>query len=255
VRPVLEGASAFVAGGASGLGAATATALASAGAKVVVADSDKRRGAAIGRQPGCTFSAGDVTSAADVAAAVEAAVALAPLRACVVCAGVGGGESLLDRNGRVHDLEVFERIVRINLTGTFNVVRLAAAAMSQNDPDEDGQRGVIVATASIAAYDGQAGATAYAASKAGVVGLTLPAARDLSRWGIRIVTIAPGLFDTPLAGTMPERYRARLDEQIAFPSRPGDPADFARLVLAVIENRYVNGETIRIDGGLRPPPG
>ena len=253
--PVLEGASALVAGGASGLGAATAIGLASAGAKVVVTDRDERRGAGISREPGCAYYPGDVSSTADVAAAVEAAVGLGRFRACVICAGVGGGQTVLDRAGRPHDLDEFERIVRINLTGTFNVLRLAAAAMSHNEPAEDGERGVIIATASIAAYEGQAGASAYAASKAGVVGLTLPVARDLAVYGIRMVTIAPGLFDTPLAGTMPDRYRARLGRQIPFPSRPGDPAEFAALVMAVLGTRYVNGETIRIDGGLRPPPG
>ena len=247
----VAGASALVAGGASGLGAATARRLAEAGAKVVILDRDPTLGRADADEQGALFRGGDVTRPGDVAAALAAAVDQGPLSVCVVCAGVGGGGMIVDHEGRPHRLAEFERTVRINITGTFNVLRLAAAAMVGNEPGPDGERGVIVTTASIAAFEGQAGASAYAASKAALVGLTLPAARDLADRGVRVLTIAPGLFDTPLAGGLPTAYRERLARDVPCPARYGHPTEFAELVLALVRIQYLNGVTIRLDGGLR----
>jgi NAD(P)-dependent dehydrogenase (short-subunit alcohol dehydrogenase family) len=194
-----------------------------------------------------------VTDEAAVEAAVSGAVdAVGPIRFAVSCAGIGWAERTVGKNGPAN-LQPFETVIRVNLIGTFNVLRLSAAAMAANDPDEEGERGAVVMTASIAAYDGQIGQTAYAASKGGVVGLTLPAARDLARQGIRVCTIAPGTFDTPLLAGLPEPAREALGQQVPFPSRLGRPQEFAALACHIAENRMLNGETIRLDGALRMP--
>ncbi|HEY3240597.1 MAG TPA: SDR family NAD(P)-dependent oxidoreductase, partial [Acidimicrobiia bacterium] len=200
------------------------------------------------------YTPADVTSADDVAAAVAHADEMAPLRVAVSCAGVGWAGRVVARDGTPHDLDLFHTVLNINLIGTFNVLRLAAAAMAKHDPTTDGERGVVVNTASIAAFDGQIGQIAYAASKAGVVGLTLPAARDLAAIGVRVVTIAPGTFDTPMLALLPQEQRDLLANGIPFPRRLGSPDDFAALVAHIVANDYINGETIRLDGALRMPP-
>jgi NAD(P)-dependent dehydrogenase (short-subunit alcohol dehydrogenase family) len=245
-----EGIDALVAGGASGLGAATARALAARGARVTIADLNAERGAALASELGGTFIEADVTDESRVQAAVDAA---GQLRLAVSCAGISRAERTVKKDGPAA-LPPFENVVRVNLIGTFNVLRLAAAAMAANEPDPEGERGVVVMTASIAAYDGQIGQTAYAASKGGVVGLTLPAARDLARLGIRVCTIAPGLFDTPLLAGLPEDARRALGEQIPFPSRLGRPDEYAKLACQIAENAMLNGEVLRLDGALRMPP-
>jgi NAD(P)-dependent dehydrogenase (short-subunit alcohol dehydrogenase family) len=246
----------MVAGGASGLGAATARALAERGAHVAIADLDGDRADALAAELGggaLAFQA-DVASEPEMQAAVSGAVeAFGGLRFAVSCAGIGHAERTVGRSGAAA-LESFERVVRVNLIGTFNVLRLAAAAMAENEPGPDGERGAVVMTASIAAFDGQIGQTAYAASKGGIVGLTLPAARDLSRAGIRVCTIAPGTFDTPLLAGLPEPAREALGQQVPFPSRLGQPSEFAALACHIAENGMLNGETIRLDGALRMPP-
>jgi NAD(P)-dependent dehydrogenase (short-subunit alcohol dehydrogenase family) len=235
--------SALVTGAASGLGAATAARLERDGLHVVRLD----RVAAPG------VETGDVTDAADVGRAIEVATAQGPLRVCVTCAGIASATRILGAAG-VHDLDAFRRTVEVNLVGTFNTLRLAAAAMATNEPDADGQRGVIVLTASIAAFDGQIGQAAYAASKAGIVGLTLPAARDLARSGIRVCSVAPGTFDTPLLAGLPAQAREALGAVVPNPARLGRPEEFADLVAHVVANHMLNGETIRLDGALRMPP-
>ncbi|HVY96366.1 MAG TPA: 3-hydroxyacyl-CoA dehydrogenase [Solirubrobacterales bacterium] len=243
-----------MAGGASGLGEATARALAEAGAQVVIADLNAERGEALAAEIGASFVAADVTDAEAVQAAVEKAnEADGGLRVSVCCAGIGWAERLSHKRGP-HNLEYFSNVVKVNLIGSFNVLRLAAAAMSENEPDGEGERGVCVNTASIAAFDGQIGQIAYAASKGGIVGMTLPAARDMASRGVRVMTIAPGLFDTPLLAALPEEARTALGEGIPFPSRLGRPEEYARMVLAIAANPMLNGETIRLDGGLRMPP-
>ena len=251
----LDGIGALVAGGASGLGAATARELTARGARVAVVDRDGDRAAALAEElEGAVAHQADVTEEAEVEAAVAAAVeALGGLRMVVSCAGIGWAERTVGKQGPAQ-LAPFETVVRINLIGTFNVLRLGAAAMSANEPGDDGERGAVVMTASIAAFDGQIGQTAYAASKGGVVGLTLPAARDLARVGIRVCTIAPGLFDTPLLAGLPEDARQALGAQIPFPSRLGQPGEYARLACHIAENEMLNGETIRLDGALRMAP-
>jgi len=249
----LQGSVALVTGGASGLGAATAHRLAQGGAKVVVVDRDEAKGSALAKELGGAFAKADVTDAAQVEAALAEAGKLGTLRVTVSCAGVGWASRTLDKTGKPHDLDLFKTVIGVNLVGTFNVLRLAAAAMSKNDP-VDGERGVIVNTASVAAYDGQIGQIAYASSKAGVVGMTLPAARDLAPVGIRVLTIAPGIFDTPMLGALPEDKRAALSADVVFPKRLGSPAEYGALVAAIVENGYLNGETIRLDGALRMPP-
>jgi NAD(P)-dependent dehydrogenase (short-subunit alcohol dehydrogenase family) len=250
----LSGSVALVTGGASGLGAATARRLTAGGAKVVIVDRDEARGQALAGEIGATFAKADVTDAGQVEAAVAAAVALGPLRVAVSCAGVGWAARTLDKTGKPHDLELFRTVIGVNLIGTFNVLRLAAAAIARTEALEYGERGVIGSTASVAAFDGQIGQIAYAASKAGVAGMTLPAARDLAPAGIRVVTIAPGLFDTPMLGGLPEDRRAALAADVVFPKRLGDPAEYGGLVAAIVETGYLNGETIRLDGSLRMPP-
>jgi NAD(P)-dependent dehydrogenase (short-subunit alcohol dehydrogenase family) len=251
-----KNSSCLITGAASGLGAATAARFARAGARVVIADRDAQRGAALAAElgEGAHFVATDVTDAGQVQAAIDAAVALAPLRLAVSCAGVGFAARTLDRQGNPHDLELFRTVVGVNLVGTFNVLRLAAAAMARNEPGEGGERGVIVNTASVAAFEGQIGQIAYAASKAGVAGMTVPAARDLSPVGIRVCTIAPGLFDTPMLAALPEAARQALAASVVFPKRLGDPDQYAALVEHIVTNGYLNGETIRLDGALRMAP-
>jgi NAD(P)-dependent dehydrogenase (short-subunit alcohol dehydrogenase family) len=252
----LDGIGALVVGGASGLGEATARALVERGARVAIADVNEENANRLAEELGGSAAAfkADVTNEDEVQAAVTAAVeALGEIRFTVNCAGVGWAERTVSKRGPAQ-LQPFETVVRINLIGSFNVLRLGAAAMSQNEPDEGGERGAVVMTASIAAFDGQIGQTAYAASKGGVVGLTLPAARDLARQGIRVCTIAPGTFDTPLLAALPEDARQALGEQIPFPSRLGQPSEFAALACHVAENAMLNGETIRLDGALRMPP-
>jgi NAD(P)-dependent dehydrogenase (short-subunit alcohol dehydrogenase family) len=250
----LAGSSALVTGAASGLGAATAAALAGAGVAVVGLDLATAWERAASPPAGQTAASGDVTDPDDVQSAVDAAVGAAPLRIAVNCAGLGTAGRILSRSG-VHDLTLFDRVIRVNLIGTFNVLRLAAAAMATGDPvDESGQRGLIVNTASVAAFDGQIGQAAYAASKGGVVGLTLPAARDLAQFGIRVVAIAPGIIDTPMLAGITEEFRVALAAGVPHPSRLGRPDEYARLVLAIADLDYLNGEVIRLDGALRMPP-
>jgi NAD(P)-dependent dehydrogenase (short-subunit alcohol dehydrogenase family) len=246
----LEGIGTLVAGGASGLGEATARELAARGARVAIADLNEERGSALADEIGGTFAKADVTDEAQVRAAVEGA---GELRLAVSCAGIGWAERTVGRDGAAA-LQPFETVVRVNLIGTFNVLRLAAEAMSANEPDAEGERGAVVMTASIAAFDGQIGQTAYSASKGGVVGLTLPAARDLARLGIRVCTIAPGLFDTPLLAGLPEETRQALGSEVPFPPRLGRPEEYAQLACQIAENSMLNGETIRLDGALRMPP-
>ena len=236
------------------MGAATARRLAAEGAHVVVLDRDSGTGEAVARELGGSFVLADVTSEDEVRTAVELAVANGPLRVCIHCAGVGWAERTVSRSGAPHSLETFRKIVEINLIGTFNVLRLAAAGIARADPGDDGERGVIVNTASVAAYDGQVGQAAYSASKGGVVSLTLTAARDLAAVGIRVCTIAPGLIDTPLLGALPEDARSALAQSVLFPKRLGVPDDFASLALEIVRNHYLNGEVIRMDAGIRMPP-
>jgi NAD(P)-dependent dehydrogenase (short-subunit alcohol dehydrogenase family) len=252
----IEGAVAIVTGGASGLGEATVRRLSGGGAQVVILDRDEKRGPALAKELGerVQFAQVDVSSAGDVEAAVGRATALGPLRVAVSCAGVGWAARTVGKDGSAHDLGLFQTVININLVGTFNVLRLAAAAMSKTEALDDGERGVIVNTASIAAFDGQIGQAAYAASKAGVVGLTLPTARDLSSVGVRVMTIAPGTFDTPMLAQLPESARQALAAGIPYPKRLGAPDDYARLVEHIVTNRYLNGEVIRLDGALRMPP-
>ena len=246
----IEGAGALVAGGASGLGAATARRLSAGGARVTIADLDEERGTALAEELGASFVACDVTNEEHVADAVEAA---GELRISVCCAGIGWAEKSAGKRGP-HALDPFRTVVAVNLIGTFNVLRLAAAAMLANEPDDGGEAGVIVNTASIAAYDGQIGQIAYSASKGGVVGMTLPAARDLASARVRVCTIAPGLFDTPLLAGLPEPQRAALGEQVPHPARLGTPDEYAALAAHIVENPMLNGEVIRLDGALRMPP-
>jgi NAD(P)-dependent dehydrogenase (short-subunit alcohol dehydrogenase family) len=251
----IDGARALVAGGASGLGAATARRLHADGAHVTIADVSAERGEALAGELGerAQFTAADVTDAAQVEAAVGAAATGGPLRVAVSCAGIGWAEKTAGGRGP-HALEPFETLIRVNLIGTFNVLRLAAAAMLAGQPDEEGERGVIVMTASIAAFEGQIGQLAYSASKGGVVGMTLPAARDLAASAIRVCAIAPGLFDTPLLGALPEETRRVLGEQVPHPHRLGRPDEYADLAAHIVANPMLNGEVIRLDGALRMAP-
>ena len=245
-----EGIGALIAGGASGLGEATVRELAARGARVTIADLNDKRGAALASEVGGRFVKADVTDEEEVRAAVEAAD---ELRLAVSCAGIGWAERTVKKDGPA-TLAPFETVLRVNLIGTYNVLRLAAASIAANDPDPEGERGVVVMTASIAAFDGQIGQTAYSASKGGVVGMTLPAARDLARLGIRVCAIAPGLFDTPLLAGLPEESRRALGEQIPFPPRLGRPDEYARLTCQIAENGMLNGEVVRLDGALRMAP-
>jgi NAD(P)-dependent dehydrogenase (short-subunit alcohol dehydrogenase family) len=250
----IEGSSAIVVGGASGLGEATVRALHEKGALTIIADVNAEKGQVLASELGLEFVSCDVREEAQVQAAVEqAAAADGGLRIAVCCAGTGWAQKLAGSKGP-HPLMAFETILQINLIGTFNVLRFAATAMIPNEPLEDGERGVCVNTASIAAYDGQVGQIAYSASKGGVVGMTLPAARDLAQYGVRVNTIAPGLFDTPLLAALPQEAREKLGAGVPFPQRLGQPPEYAQLACQLIENRMLNGETIRLDGALRMPP-
>jgi len=247
---------ALVSGGASGLGAAVVREVVKRGGKAAVFDRDADKARTLASELGqaAIASEGDVTDEASVAAAVDGAVeAFGELRLVVGCAGIGWAEKTVGKQGAAN-LQPFETVVRVNLVGMYNVLRLGAAAMNENDPDERGERGCVVMTASIAAWDGQIGQTAYSASKGGVAALTLPAARDLSNRGIRVNTIAPGLFDTPLLAALPQEQREALGKGIPFPPRLGDPREFAVLACHIAENQMLNGETIRLDGALRMPP-
>ncbi|MDQ3733842.1 MAG: SDR family oxidoreductase [Actinomycetota bacterium] len=253
----LADTAAIVTGGASGLGEATTRALTAKGVAVTILDLQEDKAAALVAELGgsTSYMTADVTDGEQVAATVaEAAGHGRSLRAAVCCAGVGWAARLLSRDGTPHDLDLFSKVVSINLIGTFNVLRLVAAAMAGNDPDEQGERGAIVNTASIAAFDGQIGQIAYAASKAGVVGMTLPAARDLSSIGVRVNTIAPGIIDTPMLAGLPDDTRAALAAGVPFPKRLGTPGDYANLAVFLLEHPYLNGETVRMDAALRMPP-
>jgi NAD(P)-dependent dehydrogenase (short-subunit alcohol dehydrogenase family) len=250
----IQGRGALVVGGASGLGEATTRRLSTEGAHVTIADVNAERGAALADELGAGFVACDVRDPDQVQAAVDAAgEADGGLRISVCCAGIGHAEKVGGSRG-AHALDPFATVIAINLVGTFNVLRLAATAMLENEPLENGERGVCVNTASIAAYEGQIGQVAYSASKGGVVGMTLPAARDLAQSGIRVCTIAPGLFATPLLAGLPEAAQASLAASIPFPHRLGDPAEYARLAAHIVENPMLNGEVIRLDGALRMAP-
>ena len=245
----------LVTGGASGLGGATSKAIIDAGGKVLIADVNAELGESHAKAlgAGARFVKCDVTSEADAKAAVEAAKAMGKLVGLVNCAGVGPAAKTVGKDGP-HPLDVFTRTININLIGTFNMIRLAAAAMCANDPNEEGERGVIVNTASVAAYDGQIGQAAYSASKGGIVGMTLPIARDLAREGVRVVTIAPGLFLTPMLESLPPAAQESLGKQVPFPPRLGRPPEYARLVAEIFANTMLNGETIRLDGAIRMAP-
>jgi len=250
----IAGVTALVTGGASGLGAATVAALAAQGAKVAVLDLDVERGEAVAAAAGGMFARCDVADEPGAMAAIAAAEAAHGVaRILVNCAGIGTAARVVGRDGPM-PLAAFERVIRINLIGTFNMIRLAATPMTLAAPLADGGRGVIVSTASVAAFEGQIGQAAYAASKGGIAALTLPVARELARFGIRVVTIAPGLFETPLLGELPEEARAALGASIPYPARLGRPDEFAQMVMAVIGNDYLNGEIIRLDGALRMQP-
>jgi NAD(P)-dependent dehydrogenase (short-subunit alcohol dehydrogenase family) len=250
----IEGSGALVVGGASGLGEATARRLHGSGAAVTIADVNAEKGEALASELGAAFVACDVREEDQVRAAVDAAAeADGGLRISVCCAGTGFAQKIAGSRGP-HALEPFAVIIAINLIGTFNVLRHAASAMLGNEPLDDGERGVCVNTASIAAYDGQVGQVAYSASKGGVVGMTLPAARDLASAGIRVVTIAPGLFDTPLLAALPQESRDSLGKSIPWPPRLGLPSEYAHLAAHIVENRMLNGEVIRLDGALRMAP-
>ncbi|MEO8605340.1 MAG: 3-hydroxyacyl-CoA dehydrogenase [bacterium] len=252
----VEGSVALVTGGASGLGAATVRELLAHGGKAMILDRPQSEGAALAKELGvnAAFVGADVTSEADVAAAVQQTVErFGTVHININCAGTGAAMKTTSKGGPM-PLEIFAKVIEINLIGTFNVLRLAATQMAKNTPNADGERGVIVNTASVAAFDGQIGQAAYSASKGGVVGMTLPIARDLASIGVRICTIAPGTFDTPMLAMMPDSMRQTLAAQIPFPSRLGQPQEFAALARHIVENAMLNGETIRLDGALRMPP-
>jgi NAD(P)-dependent dehydrogenase (short-subunit alcohol dehydrogenase family) len=251
----IAGRTVLVTGGGSGLGAATARMVVEHGGSVVVADVDTERGERVAAELGerARFVPTDVTDEASVGAAVALTLELGGPHVAVSCAGIAPAERVLGRDGP-HSLARFVAAIQVNLVGTFNVTRLAAQAMAANEPGEDGERGVIVNTASVAAFDGQIGQAAYSASKAGVAGMTLPIARELARAGIRVMAIAPGIFDTPMLAAMPDQVRASLGAQVPFPSRLGRPDEYAALVRHILENRMLNGETIRLDGAIRMAP-
>jgi NAD(P)-dependent dehydrogenase (short-subunit alcohol dehydrogenase family) len=255
----INGASALVTGGASGIGAAAARQLAAKGAKVVVADLNADKGEALAREVGGAFAMVDVTNTDEIEAAVETAEGLAPLRVLVSSAGIGWAQRTIGKDGQfssAHDLDAFKKVIAINLVGTFDAIRLAATAMSRHEPLESGERGAIVAMASVAAFDGQIGQASYSASKGGVVGMTLPIARDLSAVGIRVNTIAPGLIDTPIygEGEPAEQFKAHLGQSVLFPKRLGVADELASMVVELVTNSYMNAETVRVDGGIRMPP-
>lgn len=247
----LSTTAAVITGGASGLGEATARHFAAAGAQVTILDRDAERGTAVAQEIGGHFAQTDVTDEASVQAAVNlAAEKMGRISACVNCAGIAYGIKTVGKDG-AHPLDAFQRTIDINLVGTFNVARLAAVEIAKNEPEADGGRGVIINTASIAAFDGQKGQAAYAASKGGIVGLTLPMARDLAREGIRVMAIAPGIFATPMMRGLPEEVQDSLAAEVTFPKRLGDPEEYGRLAAFIVECGYLNGEVIRLDGALR----
>jgi len=251
------GSVALITGGASGLGEATVRRLIASGARgVVIADVAVERGLALAAELGdrAVFVRTDVTSSADIAAAVEAALAFGRLDLLACCAGIAAAKRTVDREGNPADLEGYARVIAVNLIGTFDAVRQAAAAMSRNAPNADGERGVIVMTASVAAFDGQVGQVAYSATKSGIVGMTLPLARDLAPTGIRVMTIAPGLLDTPIYEFAPPELKEQLAQNAVFPKRLGRADEYAHLVTSIMENTLLNGETIRLDGAVRLPP-
>ena len=255
----ISGSSAIVTGGSSGIGAACARQLAARGAIVVVADLQAEKGEALAAEIGGVFAQVDVTQTDQITAAVNAAAEIAPLRAVVNSAGIGWAQRTIGRDGQIesaHDLGAFTKVIAINLIGTFDMVRQAATVMSRNEPDADGQRGAIVNLASVAAFDGQIGQASYSASKGGVVGMTLPVARDLSASGIRLNTVAPGLIDTPIYGEGPasEAFKANLGQNVLFPKRLGTGDELASMVVECLTNSYMNAEVIRVDGGIRMPP-
>jgi len=252
----VQGNTFLVTGGGSGLGEATVRLLAASGGNVVIADVNRERGQQVSSEAGdrAVFVATDVTDEESVKNAIATAVSsFGGLQGTISCAGIGLAERTVGKEGP-HSLASFVRVIQVNLIGTFNVVRLSSAAMAGQSPTSSGERGVLVNTASVAAFDGQIGQVAYSASKGGIVGMTLPIARDLSRHGIRVMTIAPGIFETPLLGSLPEAVRHALEAQVPFPSRLGRPAEFAALARHIIENEMLNGEVIRLDGALRMPP-
>jgi NAD(P)-dependent dehydrogenase (short-subunit alcohol dehydrogenase family) len=258
-RMDINGVSAVVTGGASGIGAAVARALAARGTTVVVADLQEDKGRALADEIGGAFVRVDVTSTEDVVAAVEEAESLGTLRVLVNSAGIGWAQRTVGRDGTFEsaaDLAAFSRVIAINLVGTFDCIRIAATAMGRTEPLQDGERGAIVNLASVAAFDGQIGQAAYSASKGGVVGMTLPVARDLSAIGVRVNTVAPGLIDTPIygEGEDSEAFKANLEKGVLFPKRLGQPAELAEMVVACLTNSYMNGETVRVDGGIRMQP-
>jgi NAD(P)-dependent dehydrogenase (short-subunit alcohol dehydrogenase family) len=252
----IKGAVAFVTGGASGLGEATARRLHAQGAAVAIVDKNAERGKQVETDLGerARYVETDVTSGESVQAALDSVADMGPLRIAVNCAGSGMAGRTINRDGSPHDLSVYEWVIKLNLIGTFNVASRAAAVMSRAEPNAGGERGVIVNTASIAAFDGQIGQVAYSSSKGGVVGMTLPMARDLAVVGIRVMTIAPGSFETPIFGFASQDMKDALVSIVPFPNRMGDPDEFAQLVQQIVENAYLNGETIRIDGAVRFPP-
>lgn len=251
----LNGTAVIVTGGASGLGAATARRLAADGARVTIVDLQEELGEAVASDLDGAFVHADVADEDQVRAAVDVASELGPLRVLVNCAGIGPPARTLDREGTPHDLHAFTRVIRVNLIGTFNCIRLAAAAMARTDPvGADGARGAIVNTASVAAFEGQIGQAAYSASKGGVVGMTVPVSRDLSSIGVRVNTIAPGLIDTPLLAGLPEEAKASLGAQVLYPKRLGRPDEYAELAHLLVTHDYMNGETVRMDGGIRMAP-
>ncbi|MBH9554086.1 3-hydroxyacyl-CoA dehydrogenase [Inhella gelatinilytica] len=249
----IQGKVFIVTGAASGLGEGTARMLAGAGAKVVLADVQAERGEAIAKELGGVFVKCDVTSAADAETVVNTATGLGKLMGLVNCAGIAPAARTVGKEGG-HSLDLFSKVISVNLVGSFNMIRVAATAMSKNEPEATGERGVLISTASVAAYDGQIGQAAYAASKGGIVGMTLPIARDLARSGIRNMTIAPGIFGTPMLFGMPKEVQDALAANVPFPSRLGTPTDYAKLVRQIIENDMLNGEVIRLDGAIRLAP-
>jgi NAD(P)-dependent dehydrogenase (short-subunit alcohol dehydrogenase family) len=254
----VSGSTAIISGGASGLGEATARDLAAAGATVVIADLNEDRGKTVAGETGGQFVKTDVSDEASVTAAVEAAAGQGkPLRIIVNCAGIGWAERTVSRDGAPHGLAAYRKVIDINLIGTFNLMRIGAAAVAKTEPaDADGQRGVVISTASVAGIEGQTGQVAYSASKGGIIGMTLPAARDLAAIGMRVNTVCPGIIDTPIYGTLPgsDDFKARLIAPVVFPRRMGTAAEFAQLVRSLIENDYMNGEVVRFDGGIRFQP-
>ncbi len=255
----ITGTSALVTGGASGIGEACARALAAKGATVVIADLNAEKGEALAQELGGAFARVDVTNTDDLKAAVEQADALAPLRVLVNSAGIGWAQRTIGRDGSfdsAHDLDAYKKVIAINLIGTFDAIRLAATAMSRHEPTETGERGAIVNMASVAAFDGQIGQASYSSSKGGVVGMTLPVARDLAASGIRVNTVAPGLIDTPIygEGEASEQFKANLGKNVLFPNRLGQPDELASMAVELVTNSYMNAEVVRVDGGIRMPP-